>query len=160
MKRLLPLVLFAVLATAGFARIGDPLEKFRARFGKGPDPQSPRGKAVWFIEVEDGVLVYTVTVDDKGRSIAEGIKPLKRAQFPREIAQEFIDDQLALVKDSKTARRLRPGEQYTFAGQAFVCGKDEFVVVDEPRDLLVVWEQGGIPSVMALTRAVLQPSGK
>ena len=152
-------LLFALTAASGFARVGEPLAKLKERFGKAPDPQSPKGMAIWFIESIDGALVYTVTLNAKGISIAEGIKPLKRAQLTTDIAQDFINDQLVLLKDSKTARRVLPGEKYEFAKQLFVCAENEFVMVDEPRDLLIIWSRAGIPTVMAVTREMLLPSG-
>ncbi len=147
---------FGLTATPGFARIGEPLAKLKDRFGKAPDPQSPKGKAVWFIESIDGPLAYTVTLDSHGVSIGEGIKPLKRAILTTQIAQDFVNDQLTLLKDSKTARIVKPGENYSFAGQTFVCAAQEYVVVDEPANLLVIWSRAGIPTVMAITREMLQ----
>jgi hypothetical protein len=158
-KKILPLLLLVALAAPAPARIGEPLAKLKERFGKAPDPQSPKGKAVWFIESIDGPLVYTVTLNAKGVSIGEGIKPLKRGLLTTQIAQDFLNDQLSLLKDSKTARTMKPGENYTFAQQAFVCGEQEYVVVDEPNNLLVVWSRGGIPAVMAITREMLLPPG-
>jgi hypothetical protein len=146
-------------ATPGFARIGDSVAKFTERFGKGPERESPRNKAVWFIESIDGPLVYTVTLNAKGVSIAEGIKPLKHALLTAKIAQDFVDEQLVLLKDSKTARVIATGDKYTFAGQSFVCAEGDYVVVDEPKGLLIIWARGGIPSVMAVTKEMMEAKG-
>ena len=146
-------------ASPGFARIGDPVAKFTERFGKGPERESPRGMAVWFIESIDGPLVYTVNLNAKGVSIGEGIKPLKRAILTAKIAQDFLDEQLTLLKDSKTARVVKVGEKYEFAKQTFVCAEGEYVVLDEAQGLLIVWVRNGIPSVMAVTRELLLPKG-
>ncbi len=159
LRSLLVAALVAAATSSGFARIGDPVAKFTERFGKGPERESPRGMAIWFIESIDGPLVYTVTLNAKGVSIAEGIKPLKRAVLTDKIAQDFLDEQMTLLKDSKTARVVKPGEKYEFAKQAFVCAGGEYVVLDEAQGLLLVWVQTGIPSVMALTREVLLPKG-
>lgn len=152
-------MVFTMMATAGLARVGEPLAKIAERFGKGPERESPKGMAIWFIESIDGALVYTVTLNAKGISIAEGIKPVKRALLTKDIAQDFIDDHLVLLKDSKTARRVQPGEKYVFAQQAFVCGELEYVMVDEARDLLLIWARAAPTSVMAVTREVLLPPG-
>lgn len=146
-------------ASPGLARIGDPVAKFTERFGKGPERESPKGMAVWFIESIDGPLVYTVTLNAQGVSIAEGIKPLKRAILTAKIAQDFMAEQMTLLKDSKTARVVKPGEKYEFASQPFVCAEGEYVVLDEARGLLLVWVRNGIPSVMAVTPEVLLPKG-
>jgi hypothetical protein len=159
MTRVAFVLLLALTAATGFARVGEPLAKLKERFGMAPDPQSPKGMAVWFIESIDGPLVYTVTLNAKGVSIAEGIKPLKRAQLTTDIAQDFINDQMVLLKDSKTARQVLPGEKYEFAKQSFVCAENEFVMLDDPRGLLIVWSRAGIPSVMAVTREMLLPAG-
>jgi hypothetical protein len=150
---LLPSLVLAVAAAApGFARIGEDLEQLRTRFGKAPEHGAPKHMAVWFIESIDGPLVYTVTLNAKGVSIAEGIKPLKRAILTPQIAKDFLADQMTLIKDSKTARVVKEGEKYQFAGQAFTANEGEYVVVDEPNGLLLVWAQAGIPSVMAVTK--------
>ena len=158
-RLLITSLLLAVATTSGFARIGDSVAKFTERFGKGPERESPKGMAVWFIESIDGPLVYTVTLNAKGVSIAEGIKPLKRAILTNKIAQDFMDEQMSLLKDSKTSRVVKPGEKYEFARQSFVCAEGEYVVLDEPRDLLLVWVRDGIPSVMAITKEILLPKG-
>jgi len=159
MSRAALVLLLALAATPGFARIGDPVAKFTERFGKGPERESPKGMAVWFIESIDGPLVYTVTLNAKGLSVAEGIKPLKRAILTLKIAQDFLQDQAVPIKDSKTARVVPPGEKYEFAKQTFVCAENEWVLVDEPNGLLLIWTRGPIPSVMAVSRERLLQTG-
>ena len=160
MKVLSVILLFsAALVAPAPARVGEPLAKIKAHFGKSPDPQSPKNMAVWFIESTNGALVYTVTLNAKGVSIAEGIKPLKRAVLTTEIAQDFIRDQMVLLKDSKTARVVPPGEKYEFAKQSFVCAENEFVMLDEPNGLLIIWSRAGTPSIMAVTREMMLQMG-
>ena len=159
MNRAALALLLALTAAPAFARIGDPVATFTERFGKGPERESPKGMAVWFIESIDGPLVYTVNLNAKGVSIGEGIKPLKRAILTAKIAQDFLDEQMSLLKDSKTARVLKTGEKYEFAGQSFTCAEGEYVVLDETQGLLIVWVRTGIPSVMAVTKELLLPKG-
>jgi hypothetical protein len=155
-RSLLAAALVAIAATSpGFARIGESLDLLKTRFGKSPERESPKNMAVWFVESIDGPLVYTVTLNAKGVSIAEGIKPLKRAILTAKIAQDFLADQMTLIKDSKTTRVVKPGEKYVFAGQSFLCAEGEYVVLDEPNGLLLVWARAGIPSVMAITKEML-----
>jgi hypothetical protein len=157
MKRCLTLALLTCLVlTTGHARLGETLAKIKEHFGRAPDSQPQKNSAVWYFEVEDGQVVYTVTFDARGLSIAEGLKPLKRAMFTRDIAQDFINLQTALYKDSKTARIVNPGEKYGFAGKAFVCGEQEYVIVDEPNHFLLVWTRGGLPSVIAVRPEMIQ----
>ena len=158
-RSLLVLLLLALTTTTGFARLGDSLAKLKEHFGKSPDPKSPKGMAVWFVESVDGPLVYTVTLNAQGVSIAEGIKPLKRAVLTQQIAQDFLEDQMTLTKDSKTARILKPGDKYEFAKQVYACGDHEWVLVDDARGILLIWAQGGIPSIMAVTREMMMRSG-
>ena len=152
-------LILSAAATSAFARIGEPLARLTERFGKAPERESPKHMAVWFIESIDGPLVYTVTLNAKGVSIAEGIKPLKRAILTTKIAQDFLADQMVLLKDSKTARVMKPGEKYEFAKQSFVCAEGEYVVLDEPAGLLLIWSRAGIPSVMAVTKERLLQTG-
>ncbi len=148
-------LLVSAAASPAFARVGEPLAVLKERFGKAPDPKSPKNMAVWFIESIDGPLVYTVTLNAKGVSIAEGIKPLKRAILTTKIAQDFLEDQMVVLKDSKTARVMKTGEKYEFAKQSFTCAEHEYVLLDEPNGLLLVWSRAGIPSVMAVTKELL-----
>lgn len=135
-------------AAPAHAVLGETLEQLKSHMGK-PEPQTRKDAAVWFFEVEDGRLVYTVTFNDKGVSIAEGLKPLKRAIFTSKAAQDFIDAQLTLAKDSKSVRKFKPGETYTFGGKSFTCGPQEYVTVDEVNDLAIVWDRTRLPTVIA-----------
>ncbi len=157
MNKILPLLLLAVAlpATPARAVLGETLEQLKAHMGK-PEPQTRKDAAVWFYEVEDGRLVFTVTFNDRGLSIAEGLKPLKRAIFTKEAAQDFITAQLSLAKDSKTLRTFKPGEAYTFGGKPYACGPDEFASVDEANDLAIVWNRSRAPSVIAFRREFLK----
>jgi hypothetical protein len=156
-KKLLPLLLSVVALAAVPARavLGENIEQLKAHMGK-PESQTRKDAAVWFFEVEDGRLVYTVTFNEKGLSIAEGLKPLKRAIFTSKAAQDFIDAQLTLVKDPKTVRTFKPGDTYTFGGKAFTCGPQEYVTVDEASDLAIVWNRTRLPTVIAFRREMLQ----
>jgi hypothetical protein len=156
-KKTLPLLLLATTLAAVPARavLGETLDQLRAHMGK-PEPQTRKDAAVWFYEVEDGRLVYTVTFNDQGRSVAEGLKPIKRAIFTKEAAQDFITAQLTLAKDSKTLRTFKPGEAYTFGGKPYACGPDEYATVDEANDLAIVWNRSRAPSVIAFRREFLK----
>ena len=111
---------------------------------------------MWLFEVEDGQVIYNVTFDDKGRSIAEGLMPLKRAIFTKDMAQDFIQSQIAPYRGSKTLHTFKPGEKYSFAGQAFTCGAQETAIIDDANGVMVVWVQKGIPSVMAVSPAMVR----
>ena len=150
------LVALAALASA-HARLGETATTLRERFGR-PEPQVHRDDttAVWFFEAQDGRLVYTVTFNAQGISIAEGLKPLKRAILGKENAQNFIDGQLQPYKDSKTQRIVKPGEKYKFGGKKFICLKEEYVVVDEPNNILVVWTHTGLISVLAVSAEMIK----
>jgi len=157
LKRFLPLLLCVVAlpAAPAHAVLGETLEQLKAHMGK-PEPQTRKDAAVWFFEVEDGRLVYTVTFNDKGVSIAEGLKPLKRAIFTSKAAQDFIDAQLTLAKDPKTVRTYKPGDTYTFGGKPFTCGPQEYVTVDEASDLAIVWDRTRLPTVIAFRREMVK----
>ena len=154
-SRRLLVLLFAGcgLAAPAPARLGDTLADLKKRFDS-PAPQIRRddSNATWLFDQDDtGQLAYTVTFNAKGRSIAEGLKPVKRARFPKETALDFIEQQLAPFRDSKTQRIMKPGEKYRFAGREFLCGKEEYVVLDEPRGLLLIWSQVVDPAVMVVS---------
>jgi hypothetical protein len=158
MKRLIPLIFFggAMLASA-HARLGETLDQIKAQYGRPESQQQSRkDQAVWLFEVDDGQLIYNVTFDEKGRSIAEGLRPLKRAAFTKDVAQDFIQSQVGPYRNSKTLQNLKPGEKYTFGGQNFVCGDGESVIVDDANGVLIVWTQKGIPSVMAVSHVLVQ----
>jgi hypothetical protein len=154
---LLATLVLATAHTPAFARVGEPLAKLKKHFDTSPERESPKNMAIWFIESIDGALVYTATFNSQGLSISEGIKPLKRAVLTAKIAEDFIQDQMVPLQGSTTSRVVPPGQTYLFAGQSFVCGESEFVMVDDERGLLLIWSRGGIPSVMAISREMLLP---
>src|ERR1700694_1248229 len=104
-KLLLLLLLSGVVLTSAHARLGESLAKIKEHFGK-PQPQTQKDAVFWLFEGEDGQLVYTVTLNAKGVSIAEGLKPLKYARLTRETAENFINGQLGSFRESKTARTV------------------------------------------------------
>lgn len=139
------------------ARLGETLDQLKSRLGKPTEQQQPRKEvAIWLFEVENGQLVYTVTFDAGNRSIAEGLRPIKRANFTPDIAQDFIQSQIAPFRDSKTLRTFKAGEKYGFAGQGFTCGEDETAIVDEPNGVMIVWVRKGIPSIMAVSPSMVR----
>lgn len=152
-------LLAAALPAPGFAVLGENLDSLRKRFGRpAPQERPQRNVATWFIETEqDERLVYTVTFGADGRSIAEGLKPIGRALLKERMIQEFIDNQLAGHPDAATARTVKPGEKYAFAGRELVCAAGEQVIVDEKNDFLIVAVRGQPPSVIALRAEMLRP---
>lgn len=151
------LIFFLAVLTAvtAQARLGETLDQIKGRFG--PPAGSPRTKVwVWYFEVQDGEVLYTVTFDDKGKSIAEGLKPVKQALFSRELADSFIGSATEPLKDSKTLRNVTAGEKYTFGGKEFVCGKQEYVVVDDANRFLLVLSREGIPSIIVVRPEILR----
>ncbi len=156
MKRCLILVLLAGLwVVPAQARLGETLADLQKRYGK-PEPQAKNNKnaATWFLEGEDGQLIYTATFDAQGKSIGEGMKPVRYAKFTQETVNAFIEIQLAPYRNSQTVHTAKPGEKYTLRGKVYTAGNVETVIVDDANDLLIVWTQGATPSVMAL-RSVL-----
>jgi hypothetical protein len=148
----LSLLLAAGGAAVAEARLGDSLGDLKKNFGSPvPQVQQRKDQAFWLFEGEDGQLLYSVTFNAKGRSIAEGLKPLKRARFDRNTVLGFLDAELAAIRNSQTKRELKPGEVYHFAGKAYVCGEKEYVMIDEPNGFLVIWSQAGVPSVLVLS---------
>lgn len=157
-RRLLAFLLLAALTAAtARARLGESLSDIKKRYDS--PFSTTRDTATWLFEGDNGQLAYAVTFNAKGRSIAEGFKPVKRARFPKETALEFIEGQLAPIKDSKTTRILKQGEKYQFAGQNFTVGPDEYVVLDEPQGVLVIWSQVANPAVMVVSVEMLQRGG-
>ena len=139
------------------ANLGETLQQLKAHMGKPELQQQPRKDlAVWLYEVDDGQLIYNVTFDAQGRSIAEGLRPLKRASFTKDTAMDFIQGQIAPFRNSKTLLTVKPGEKYQFAGQVFTCGEKELVIVDDTVGVMIVWTQKGVPSVMAVTAAMVK----
>lgn len=156
--RSLSVVVLALAAmTVAQARLGETFDQLKTRLGKPEQQQQPRKDvAIWLFEAEDGQLIYTVTFDGQGRSIAEGLRPLKRAIFTSDIAHDFIQSQIAPFRDSKTLRTFKGGEKYGFAGQGFTCAEDETAIVDDVNGVMIVWVQKGIPSVMAVSPAMVR----
>jgi hypothetical protein len=153
---LLALPFAAVPAQAG---LGETLDDLRKRFGPPVRQEQPqKGTEMWFIETElSHRLVYTVTFNAQGRSIAEGLKPVRRAVMTAKHAQDFIDSQLEMHRTAATTRAVKPGEQYAFAKQVFTCGEDEAVLVDEAQDFMIVWNKGPQPLVLAVRAEMLAP---
>lgn len=150
---LLLLALAAVLPAE--ARLGERLADLQQRFGK-PQGRPQKNMQVWLIEEVAGPLLYTVTFDAQDRSIAEGLKPYRQAKLTEQAARNFIRDQLTVLADSNTARSVRPGENYAFAGQTFTCGDGEQVIVDEKSDLMIVWSQREPGSVLVVTSELVR----
>jgi hypothetical protein len=148
-------LVFSAAATFAHARLGESLAKLKEHFGK-PQPQAQKDAVFWLFEGEDGQLVYTVTFNAKGVSIAEGLKPLKFARLTRQNAENFMDEQLGPLRGSKTARTVNPGEKYVFAGKSFVCAEQEYVIVDDANGILIVWTKGGLPYVMAVSPEMIK----
>ncbi len=152
-------ILLAVLPARLPAGLGETLDDLKKRFGPPERQEHPqKGTEMWFIETEmSHRLVYTVTFDPKGRSIAEGLKPVRRANLTAGHAQDFIDSQLAMHPGTGTTRAVKPGEKYTFAKQEFVCAEHEAVLVDETQDFMIIWNKSSQPLVMAVRAEMLQP---
>lgn len=150
--------LFGVLLAAAVpahARIGEKGAELRARFGK-PEATPQKNVLVWLIEEPAGALLYTVTLDEKDVSMAEGLKPFRQAKMLDQTARSFIAEQLSTLPENHRAREFKPGDVYTFAGEKMTCGANEKVVVDDEHGLLVVWNTAPSPSVLAVTREMLQ----
>jgi len=157
--RFLFVVLFAGLTVVpAQARLGEAQADIMKRFGK-PEAQPRKDTVFWLFEAGDsGQLLYTVTFNAKGLSIAEGLKPVKRASFTSKTAMDFIETQLVPNRDSKTQRIVPHGEKYRFAGQNFVCAANEYVVLDEPRGLLLIWTQVVDPAVLVVGPEMFLPA--
>lgn len=161
LRHLVPLLLACAACAAALpapARLGETAADLRKRFGR-PESQPAKNVSVWLIEEAGGALLYTVTFDDRNRSIAEGLKPFRQARLTEQTARNFIADQLAVLADTSTARAVKPGEAYTFAGGGFVCGEGEQVLVDEQAGVLIVWAQRAPASVLAVTAEFVQRKG-
>lgn len=146
-------IAFGAAATA-HARIGETGAELRKRFGR-PESQSAKDVLVWLIEAPSGALLYTVTLNERGVSIAEGLKPFRQAAFSEQSARNFIKEQLSILADPRTARAVQPGETYVFGGETLTCGENEQVIVDDASNLLVIWTTRP-PSVMAATHEMMQ----
>lgn len=151
------LALGAVLATtvALSAAVGENIKQIKARLGD-PGPQARKNAVVWFFEEGDGRMVYSVTMNDKEVSIAEGLKPIKGAVLTKQSAEDFIMSQLRPHQDVGTTRGVKPGEKYLFAGKTFTCASNEVVVLNEEAGVLIIWTQGREPNIMAVSREMAQ----
>src|SRR5258708_7089771 len=83
-------LVLSAAATSAHARLGESLAKIKEHFGK-PQPQTQKDAVFWLFEGEDGQLVYTVTLNAKGVSIAEGLKPLKSPGPTRKPPENLIE---------------------------------------------------------------------
>lgn len=161
----LPILVVCLLlsAASGHAALGETLADLRKRFGP-PEPLQPyaqKNVVNWSIETEQSErLIYTVTFNAKGFSIAEGLKPFGRAVLIDPIAQSFVDSQFAMHRDAASTRTPKPGEKYRFAGQEFVCAANEAVWVDETHDFMIVWAKDpkGKGLVLAVRAEMLAPA--
>ena len=154
MRAIRPLLSAILLASLTLmpaqARLGETMADIQKQFGK-PTGQPRKDTAFWLFEGDDGLLSYTVTFNAEGKSIAEGLKPVRRARFTESNALIFIESQLMAWADSKTMRTLKRGEKYHFSGQDFVCGPDEHVMLDEPNGVLLIWTKTVAPAVMVVS---------
>ncbi len=160
----LPIILACLLLSAAASRaaLGETQAELQKRFGR-PDPllqqASQKNVTVWSIETDQSErLIYTVTFNAKGLSIAEGLKPVGRAVLHDLIVQSFVDSQLAMHRDTTGTRMPKPGEKYRFAGQEFVCAANESVWVDETNDFMILWAKGKQSLAMAVRAEMLAPA--
>lgn len=147
----------ALLPVPARAILGESLDSLQKRFGKQDQQIRPqKNVAMWSLESDDSErLVYTVTFDAKGHSMAEGLKPVKAIPLPRDAAEAFVASQLAPYHGAASTRAVKPGEKYTFAKQEFTCAANEKVFVDEVNDFMIVWVQGKPGMVMAVRAAMV-----
>lgn len=157
MKARLVLVLLVagLLGLPAQARLGESLKQITARYGK-PASQPAKNQAMWLFEEGDGQVMYTVTFNEAGSSMAEGFKPARRGTLAKDTAETFIHGQLAGRAKPDGGRVVKTGEQYAFAGKTLVCGAKEFVFVDEAADLLVVWNQDYPGTIMVLSAEMVR----
>lgn len=158
MKFVRLLILLPLLPLPAWAVLGESLDTLTKRFGKQETQVRPQKHvALWSLESDDSErLVYTVTFDEKGRSMGEGLKPVKIVPLPKEVAEAFIATQLEPYAGAASTRAVKPGEKYTFAGQEFTCAANETVFVDEVNDFMIVWVRAKPGMVMAVRAAMLQ----
>ncbi len=154
MKKFLLCLLLAGLAIApatAHARLGETESELKKRYGN-PLPQVRKDAMNWLFEADEdgGQLLLSVTFNAKGISIAEGLKPLKHAKLSRDAVEGFIDTQLEPYRKAPTVRTIKPGAKYHFGGQDLTCESYELVIVDETNKFLIVWNQSGLPSVVAV----------
>ena len=154
MRPLLCLLLLSVLATGPVtARVGEPIAEIRKRYGR-PQGTPDSRTTFWMFENDFGAMHYTVTTNDKGLSIAEGLKPYRRTRFTAQDAETFIAMQFA-GRPEADRRVIPPGQAYRFGGQDFVCAAQEHVVVDETAGILLIWNKADLPSVLAVAPEML-----
>ena len=148
--------LACLLVIPAQARLGETLGEMQKRYGK-PESQdrATKNAATWFLEGEEGELIFTATFDAKGKSIGEGLKPVRYAKFTNETVRIFIEMQLAPYRDSKTVHTAKPGEKYIFGGKQYTASAGETVIVDDANDFLIVWTQSSTPMVMAVRSVMM-----
>jgi hypothetical protein len=148
--------LLSSVSTAS-AVLGATLPEITKHRGKKPDGQPDKDRAVWTFEGNDGLLLYAVKFGADGRSIYEQLKP---GQIGRSLHADFVKDfikaQIGHLEKSTTLLEPKPGEKYLFAGKELVVAPNEYVLVDAPNNVLVLWIRGSLPSVTAITAAALQ----
>lgn len=137
--------------------LGETMAILSKRLGK-PIANPAPNRAAWMFEGLDGPMLYSVTFGADGRSMAEGLKPARpHDRMHPDFVADFIKKQREVLAGSTTTRELaETGLSYTFAGRKFTLGKDEYVVIDEPRGVLIMYTRGALPSVIVLTPAALQ----
>ncbi len=154
--RILVWAVFVALAgTTTSARIGEKASELRQRLGK-PEAQPQKNVLVWLVEESAGALLYTVTFDEKDLSMAEGLKPFRQAKMTDQTARAFIAEQLSALPAEHRAREVKSGEAYTFAGEKLTCSTNERIVVDDEHGLLIIWNLAPAPSVLAVTREMVE----
>jgi hypothetical protein len=153
-RLLLTLTCLLLAVVPALARVGEPLAEIRKRYGK-PQGTPDSRTTFWMFENDFGAMHYTVTVNDKGISIAEGLKPYRRTRFTALDAETFISMQFA-GKPEGDRRIVTPGQAYRFGGQDFVCAPLEHVVIDETAGILLIWIKAEPPSVLAVSPEMVQ----
>lgn len=152
-RLLLTLTCLLLAVAPAQARVGESIAEIRKRYGK-PQGQPDGRTTFWMFENDFGAMNYTVTVNDKGISIAEGLKPYRRTNFTAQDAETFIGMQFA-GRPAEDRKVFAPGQAYRFGGQDFVCGVHEHVVVDETAGILLIWIKSDPPSVLAVAPEML-----
>lgn len=147
---LLAALVTVLTATSGMARLGQTASEIKKIYGW-PERQIRKDVTYWLINEDHGDLLYSVTWNAQGRSIAESLTPVKQARFTLETVRGFMAIQLQPYEDSKTRRTIPPGEKYQFAGQNFICAEYEEIVIDEPNEIMLIWNKSINPSVMAVS---------
>jgi len=156
MRPLAACLLSVVLAagTVAEARLGDSLKAITERYGR-PTSQPNKVTAMWLFEEGGGQVIYTVTFNARGASIAEGFKPRRNAVLTTRTAETFIRDQLLVRSDARGGREVPAGEKFVFGGKEFTAGENEYVFVDDAADLLVVWQRTYPASIIVLSHEMV-----